>query len=106
MRRSATEATIGEFSKFASGVKIVESPPKWSKPQVTTEPSFFNAAKADRVDAIDLTSEARFPPVGLEESPPDVKSPQVTTEPFDLRAANALAFEKIAVTPEVRFADT
>ena len=74
-------------------MKIEESPPAISGPQVTTEPSFFKAAKAHCVEEIDFTFEVRLPPTGLEESPPDMESPQVTTEPFDLRAAKAFWLE-------------
>ena len=104
----ATEVKVGGSSKFPNGggVTSEESPPDMESPQVTTEPSFFKAAKANWLDEIDVTPEARSPPTGLEESPPKKDPPQVTTEPFDFRAAKALGFEKMAVTFEVRFAET
>ena len=66
-----------------------ESPPDMESPQVTTEPSFFKAAKANWLDEIDFTFEVRLPPTGFEESPPKKTPPQVKTEPFDFRAAKA-----------------
>ena len=92
VRRLAMEMAIGG-PKFEGGAEIEESPPDISSPQVTTEPLLFKAAKANWVDAIDLTPEVRFPPTGKEETPPENGIPQVTTEPFDLRAAKAFGFE-------------
>ena len=95
MRLLATEVKVGGSSKFPNGggVTSEESPPDMESPQVTTEPSFFKAAKAHWVDEIDVTPEARSPPVGKVESPPKMAPPQVTTDPFDLRAAKAFWLE-------------
>jgi len=61
---------------------------------VMTEPSLFNAAKAESVEKIWETPAARREATAVL-SPPAKELPQVTTEPSLFKAAKAEEFETI-----------
>ena len=65
-----------------------ESPPREEKPQVTTDPSAFSAAKALPFEYTAVTPEVRLDATAVE-LPPVPGLPQVTTEPSDFSAAKA-----------------
>ena len=75
------------------------SPPQSERPQVTTEPSSFNAAKAAVVEKIWLTPELSSVATGLLLAAS--RNPQVTTEPSSFNAAKAFSAEKTWLTPEL-----
>ena len=76
-----------------------------AKPQVTTLPSDFKAAKADWVENIVTTSLAREDDT-VKESPPAPASPHVTTLPSDFKAAYAVGVENMVTTPLARDEET
>jgi hypothetical protein len=78
-----------------------EDPPRVDVPQVTTEPSVFNAAKASPVEYRRATPDVRE--ADTEELfPPSLLAPHVTTDPFDFSAAKAVSVANTLTTPDVR----
>jgi hypothetical protein len=67
---------------------------------VTTEPSFFRAAKESKVEYTAMTPELREDATAAE-FPPYATCPQVTTEPSVFSAANACEVAVMVETPEL-----
>jgi len=80
---------------FNLAAMLAGTVPPWSdEPQVTTEPSSFNATNALSVEKM-LTTFVSSPLLSwtADESPPKLAEPQVTTLLFSFNAANACWLE-------------